>query len=178
MTSGKEGKLAAPLPLDAKFTRDPYNEGVIAEWYLPGFDDSKWGTKNTFYLWEQQDTPEDAQGHDWDGYGWYRATIEVPKEFAGKPLHLFLGGVINEGWVWLNGEYTGHRDHKLWWARNLDVDFDVTPLVKPGKNMVAIRIHNSTDLGGLYRRGFLWSPNAAAKPAGATEQEVAEPAPE
>jgi hypothetical protein len=91
MTLGKDGKLVAPLPLEAKFARDPFNEGVIGEWYAPSLDDSRWGSKNTFYLWEQQDKPEDGKGHDWDGYGWYRTTVEVPKEFAGKPVHLLLG---------------------------------------------------------------------------------------
>jgi len=163
MTGGKDGKLVASLPLEPKFSRDPFNEGVIGEWYAPSFDDAKWSTRNTFYLWEVQDPPADEKGHDWDGYGWYRATVEVPKEFAGKPMHLFLGGVINEGWVWVNGGYAGHRGHKLWWARNLDFDLDITPLAKPGKNVVTIRIHNNTDLGGLYRRGFLWSPKETPK---------------
>ncbi len=164
MTGGKDGTLVAPLPLETKFARDPFDEGVVAEWYAASFDDRRWGTKNIFSLWEQRDKPEDEKGHDWDGYGWYRTTVEVPKEFAGKPVHLLLGGVINEGWVWVNAEYAGHRDHELWWARNLDWDLDVTPLLKPGKNIIAIRIHNNTDLGGLYRRGFLWSPNPTQPP--------------
>jgi hypothetical protein len=27
-----------------------------------------------------------------------------------RPLKLHLGGVINEGWLWINGEYAGSRD--------------------------------------------------------------------
>src|SRR6185503_5306385 len=42
MTSGSEGKLVAPLPLETRFTRDLFNEGVVAEWYALSFDDSKW----------------------------------------------------------------------------------------------------------------------------------------
>jgi len=172
MTTGTNGTLVAPLPLETKFTRDTFNAGVPGEWYAPAFDDSRWGTKNTFYLWEQQDQPETSAGHDWDGYGWYRATLDVPATFAGKPLHFFLGGAINEAWVWVNGEYAGHRGNKLWWARYLDFDLDVTPLAKPGKNTIAIRIHNNTELGGLYRRGFLWSPTAAVKLKTDTEPET------
>ncbi len=72
-------------------------------------------TKNTFYTWDAQDQPEDAVG-----YGWYRFTVDVPAEFKDQPAHLYLGGIINEGWVWVNGEYAGHRLHKIWvvgWPR-------------------------------------------------------------
>jgi hypothetical protein len=160
MTGGETGTLAAELPLMTRFSRDRFNEGVVARWFQPGFDDSKWGMENTYYTWEQQDPAEDSMGHDYDGYGWYRATIEIPAAFQGKPLHFYSGGAINEAWVWVNGEYAGHRPAQLWWAGNLDFDLDVTKLVKPGqKNTIAIRVWNNTDVGGLYRRGFFWSPN-------------------
>jgi len=49
---------------------------------------------------------------------------------------------------------------------NLDFDLDVTKLVRPGqKNTIAIRVWNNTDIGGLYRRGFFWSPKPPAPEA-------------
>jgi len=159
-TGKDEGMLVAPLPLETKFARDPFNEGVVAEWYAPAFDDSKWGTKNTFYTWDAQDPPEDAFGHDYDGYGWYRATVEIPARFKGMPIHFQCGGAINEAWVWVNGEYAGHKPYAMWWMGNHDFDLDVTKLVRPGeRNTVAIRVWNKAEIGGLYRRGFFWSPN-------------------
>jgi hypothetical protein len=164
-TRGPLGKLAAPLPLEMKFRRDPFNEGVVAEWYAPGFADAGWGTKDTFFLWEQQDPPEDAAGHDWDGHGWYRARVGIPKEFAGKPLRLWLGGAINEAWVWVNGKYAGHKPHRIWWRFPHELDLDVASLVKPGEdNTVAVRVLNTADVGGLFRRGFFWSPADGAVP--------------
>jgi hypothetical protein len=160
MTKGDEGTMIAPVPLEAKFQRDLYNEGVVAEWYAPAFDDSKWGAKNTFLTWDAQDKPEDAKGHDYDGYGWYRFTVKVPSDAVSKPLKLHLGGVINEGWVWINGEYLGHRPWMLWWegreAKEMDVD--ATGKVKAGDNVVAVRVWNNAEIGGLLRRGFLWTP--------------------
>ena len=60
----------------------------------------------------------------------------------------------------LNGEYAGHRPWKLWWAgrQELEMDADATGKVKPGRNTIAIRVWNNADIGGLCRRGFLWSP--------------------
>jgi hypothetical protein len=161
MTNGKAGTLIAPVPLETKFTRDPYNEGVVAQWYLPDFDDGGWGTKNTFLTWDAQDKPEDAKGHDYDGYGWYRFSVRVPREAAGKPLRLHLGGVLNEGWVWINGQYSGHRPWVLWWTGRdqKEMDVDVTGKVKAGDNVVAVRVWNNAEIGGLFRRGFLWAPS-------------------
>jgi len=159
MTGGETGTLVATLPMEMKFARDRFNEGVVARWYTPEFDDSRWGLENTFYTWDQQDPAEDAAGHDYDGHGWYRGTVEIPAAFTGKPIHFHCGGAINEAWVWINGEYAGHRPHQLWWMGNLDFDLDVSKLIRAGeKNTITIRVYNNTDVGGLYRRGFFWSP--------------------
>lgn len=77
-----------------------------------------------------------------------------------KPIHFYCGGVINEGWVWINGEYAGHKPHSIWWMGEHDFDLDITKLVRYGeKNLITIRVWNNSELGGLYRRGFIWSPN-------------------
>ena len=163
MINGETGTLVAPVPLEAKFERDPYNEGVIAQWYLPGHDDSDWITKNTFHTWDAQDEPEDSKGHDYDGYGWYRMTVDIPAGAVDKPLKLHLGGVINEGWVWINGEYAGHRPWLLWWSGRepLEMTVDGTGKFKAGANTITVRVWNNAEIGGLLRRGFVWSPVAA-----------------
>ncbi len=164
MTDGTAGTLVAPLPLEMKFARDRFNEGVIGEWYLSGYDDSEWGVKDTFLTWDQQDPPEDDKGHDYDGYGWYRATIEIDRKFAGRPIRLYLGGVLNEGWIWVNGRYAGHKTHKGWAVGQHEANLDITGLVEPGRtNVLAIRVWNSGEIGGLYRRGFLYAPQASAE---------------
>jgi len=160
MVNGSEGEFVAALPIDAKFIRDPFNEGVLAEWYLPQHDDSAWGSKNTVDTWEAQDKPEDSKGHDYDGYGWYRMVVVVPEKAVNKPLKLHLGGVINEGWAWINGQYAGHREHRIWWSgrAGLEMDVDVSGKVKAGANLIVVRVWNNAEIGGLLRRGFLWAP--------------------
>jgi hypothetical protein len=159
-TNGQDGTLIAAVPLTARFTRDRFNQGVLGEWYLPTFADQSWDMKNTFYTWDAQDQPEDAQGHDYDGFGWYRFTLDVPPAAAGQPLRLYLGGVINEGWVWINGHYAGHRPWYLWWSGRgrLEMEVDATGLVQPGPNVVTVRVWNNAEIGGLLRRGFLYQP--------------------
>ncbi len=158
--NGPTGTVVTTLPLEMKFLRDRFNEGVIGEWYAPDYDDSGWGTKNTFHTWDQQDEPEDAAGRDYDGYGWYRAVIDVPKSAAGKTVKFWSGGMINEGWVWVNGQYVGHKPHAIWWMGPHGREFDVTAQIRPGRNTIAIRVWNDAEIGGLLGRGFFWSPNA------------------
>ena len=159
MVGGEKGKIVAPMPLEMRFLRDKFNEGVIGEWYLPGHDDRNWKMKNTFYNWDQLDDPESDRGHDYDGYGWYRGEFLVSRRFRNKAIHFWCGGAVNEVWVWVNGRYAGHREHLLGWWPPHDFDMDITSHVQSGKkNTIAIRIWNDADLGGLYRRGFFWSP--------------------
>jgi len=156
---GSKGHLAARLPLESRFSRDPFNTGVLREWYACDFDDSRWETRNTFYLWDQQEKPLNAAGNDYDGYGWYRMKVQVPARFKGRSVRLWVGGVINEGWVWVNGGYAGHQARKLWWSSPHEFEKGVTELIRPGEeNLVAIRVYNNADVGGMYRRGFLYAP--------------------
>ncbi len=67
-------------------------------------------------------------------------------------------GISNEAWIWINGEYAGHRPFDLWWMQPNSFDIDVSKLIQPGRNTVAIRLWNNADIGGLFRRGFFWSP--------------------
>jgi hypothetical protein len=159
--NGGSGKLVVTLPLETKFKRDLFNVGITSEWYENDFNDGDWGSKSTYLTWDSQDEPEDAVGHDYDGYGWYRFTVDIANEFKGKAISLFCGGAINEAWVWVNGEYVGHREHVIWWMGKNEIDFDVSEFVRPGKNTIAIRIWNDVEIGGMLNRGFLWSPNKA-----------------
>ena len=115
--------------------------------------------KNTHLTWDAQDEPLDAKGHHYDGYGWYRGTFDVAEGFDGKTINLHIGGLFNEGWIWINGQYVHHEPHKVWWWWNHKFDVDVTKAIKPGaKNTIAICVHNKAEQGGMLRRGFLWSP--------------------
>ena len=157
---GTAGELVASLPLEMTFRRDLFNEGIVGDWHDPEFDDSDWGRKNTYYTWDQQDPPEDESGHDYNGIGWYRSRFTVDAKFADRPLKFWCGGAINEGWVWINGKFVGYKPYSLWWYHNHDFELDITEAIKFGQeNTIAIRVLNSSEIGGLMRRGFFWSPN-------------------
>lgn len=125
-----------------------------------------WDSRNTYDLLEQQEEPLDDEGHYYTGYVWYRGSIEVPARFEGRDIYLLLGGLINEGWVWINGQYVGHRPWARWWSHSRHpAEFSVGDTLRPGeRNTIAIRVLNSPDeVGGLYRRGFFYAPVAGAE---------------
>ncbi len=80
-----------------------------------------------------------------------------PAFFAGQEVKLYLGGLINQGWVWINGDYVGHRPWAVWWNHSRHpAEFSVGDKLHPGqRNTIAIRVLNSPDeVGGLYSFAF------------------------
>jgi hypothetical protein len=46
------------------------------------------------------------------------------------------------------------------------MDVDATGKVKSGQNVIAIRVWNNAEVGGLIRRGFLWAPKQTNREKG------------
>ena len=158
---GTKGDLVAMLPETWKFKTDPHDEGIVSRWFRPETNTKDWRDIKVTRIWETQGL-EDKVGHGYDGVGWYRATAEVPAEFAGKTVKLNFGGTFGRMLIWVNGEFVEYRPFKLpWWKHtyNQNFDIDVTKAMKPGqKNTIVIRVDNEIEWGGIFRRVFLWSP--------------------
>lgn len=163
MTNDKTGQLVALLPKTAMFRTDPHEDGVFEEWYksqlveTPGWKQVL--TAKPFYLQGYMDT----QGHPYSGYMWYRLKVNVPASAKGKKVNLYAAAVESEPWVWVNGQYIGHRKYQDAYERPAEMEFDVTQAIKPGQtNTITIRV--STGLApaqaasGLLSRLFLYSP--------------------
>jgi hypothetical protein len=71
------------------------------------------------------------------GAAWYQKDIELPASWKDKNIILFLERPHWESTVWVNGKPAGK-------ANSLAVphQFDITALLKPGKNRISIRIDN------------------------------------
>ena len=67
---------------------------------------------------------------------WYRRTIEIPKEWEGKRITLFLERVIWESRVWLDGKEIGKQN-----SLSAPHEFDLSSAT-PGKHDLLIRIDN------------------------------------
>lgn len=160
LIDGTEGELVAALPETWKFKTDPHNQGVTFEWHQQPID-SSWLDIKTTSSWEIQGL-QDENAHGYDGHAWYRTSFDVPAKFAGKKMMLFLGGLNNQSWIWVNGRLAGATPYHEYWERWKYHDtVDISKYLQPGKNEIAIRIWNDQNAGGLFRRSFIYAPVAA-----------------
>jgi hypothetical protein len=171
---GPEGKLITVLPETALVHTDPADDGRYERWQDPNFDASSWKRMSTSLGWDTQGF-SDATGHSYHGLMWYRINAEAPKAAAGKSVWLYAPAVVNEAWVWVNGQYAGHRAYKLPWFRPQALELDITPFVKPGaKNLITFRVLNNIDVfgaSGIYERMFIYSKTGDAPKEDAKEDE-------
>jgi hypothetical protein len=162
--SGMTGELIAILPEKAGFHTDPRDEGRFAGWFAPAVPDQDWQkllTTKPFYLQGYLD----EQGYPHMGVLWYRFTLDVPAAAQGKRVFLYAPAIETEAWAWVNGKFVGHRPYHDAYERPIDIDFDVTPALQPGKkNVIVLRVHTGLNAAqaaaGMTSRAFLY----AAKP--------------
>ncbi|MFA6088178.1 sialate O-acetylesterase [Mucilaginibacter sp.] len=109
-------------------------------WAMPMVDDSQWATMPQPGFWDK------------NGYGtffgsvWFRKEIEVPQAATGKDAVVILGQIDDADITYFNGQMIGktsNRDYK----REYKIP---AALIKPGKNILAIRIINYSGTGGIF----------------------------
>lgn len=112
------------------------------------FDDSAWVELEAPRNWDEQGFK------DVFGEGWYRKTIEIPADWAGKDLELGVGQVDEIDTTHFNGVKVGGMgsvepfNPNSW---NKDRVYSVpAALVKEGKAVVAVRVINLVGQGGLW----------------------------
>ena len=91
------------------------------------------------------------------GIRWYRKTLELSQDDAGKQIYLDIDGAMSYASVWCNGQYVGG-----WPYGYASFRLDLTPYIKAGqKNVLAIRLDNPDDTSrwypgsGIYRNVWL-----------------------
>lgn len=175
LTTGETGTLVQALPLEWLFRTDPQNVGVEQKWATaaleaPAAKAARWqDVQSQAGKWQslRTDLYAQAQGivtadhQSYTGHAWYRTEVDIPADKAGVPLQLMFPGVFNEGWLYINGEQVAHRENynPVWWYNAYEFEWDV-PVAgkfKPGKNSIALRLHNPHHMGGMFRRPFLYS---------------------
>lgn len=80
-----------------------------------------------------------------NGIVWFRKEINVPESMTGKPAKLFLGRIVDADNVYVNGVLSGSITYQYPPRRyNLPAG-----LLKPGKNIIAIKVTNYSGKGGF-----------------------------
>ena len=165
------------LPMAATFVTDQqqtlslngrwrfhFSESVESR--LKGFEavtwnDSGWGEMPVPGLWELNGYGRPVYvniGYAWKGLepntppvppvkgnyvGQYRRVFDLPADWAGAPVYLCIGSVTSNVRVWINGKPVGYSEDS-----KLEARFDVTKVLRPGLNVIAMEIFRWCD--GTY----------------------------
>jgi sialate O-acetylesterase len=139
---------------------DPGNKGEPEGYAKPGHDAAAWKRMNLPQLWE-------TAGLDVDGVVWFRRELEVPAAWAGKDLTLKLGAIDDFDTTYFNGERVGATGAEVPNAWTFPRRYRVPgALVRPGKNVVAVRVYDRMGGGGFGGGGASGAMSLA--PVGAT----------
>lgn len=95
--------------------------------------------------------------------GSYRTSFKVPAKWRGRRVFLHFAGVDSFFYVWVNGKKLGFSK-----GSRTPAEFDITPHVKRGENLLAVEVYKFCDgsyledqdywrLSGIYRDVHLWS---------------------
>ena len=120
---------------------DPGARGQRA-WANAEFDDSAWPGMDLGTRWSE--SPIEAVSKH-RGVVWFRATIELTAQQADAAAQLLLGQIATADTTWVNGVRVGASIN--WWSGR---DYAVPKgVLKPGKNVIAVRVLDDDNGGGL-----------------------------
>ncbi len=124
------------------------------DFWKTDFDDSAWalidvpscvemrGYGVPIYTNVRYPHPADPPHPDknWNPVSSYRTTFTVPEAWDGRDVHIRFDGVYSAYYLWLNGQKVGYAEDS-----KLPSEFDLTPYLKPGKNLLAVEVYRWCD---------------------------------
>ena len=139
--------------------------GDSAQMASPEYSDSHWRKLNVPHDWAiegdfHDSNPSGASGGALPGgIGWYRKVFSLPA--GSEKTFLEFDGVYMNSTVYVNGKKVGTRPYGY-----SSFEYDITPYVHEGRNVVAVRVDNSDQPNsrwysgcGIYRHVWLTRTN-------------------
>ncbi|PZX15140.1 beta-galactosidase [Breznakibacter xylanolyticus] len=166
-----------PLNGDWQFHWSPTPDARPADFYTEAFDASAWNSIPVPSNWELQGygTPIYTNitypypknppliPHTDNPVGSYRRTFTVPASWDGRRVFLHFEAGTSAMYVWVNGQKVGYSQ-----VTKSPVEFDLTPYVRKGSNLLAVEVYRWSDgsyledqdfwrLSGIDRDVYLYS---------------------
>jgi len=142
-------------------------QDLAADFYQPQTSDAGWKDFPVPANWEfkgygipiytnipyefntQNPTPPDIPDNIDQAAAAYRKTFTLPEGWKGMKVYLHLGAVKSAFKLYINGKYAGlGKDSKL------ESEFDITSLVQPGTNLIALEVRRWSDASYLECQDF------------------------
>jgi beta-galactosidase len=151
-----------------------------ANFYRQDFEDSAWRSipvpsnyqlqecdipiyTNAAYAFPMDPSGPPVVPKEKNSVGSYRTQFAIPKEWNGRQVFVHFDGVDSAFYLWVNGQKAGYNEDS-----RTDAEFNITPYVKTGKNLMAVEVYRFSDgsfledqdmfrMSGIYRDVYLWS---------------------
>lgn len=128
--------------------------GNINHWEQTVFNDTDWQTMILPGEWEGKGLA------DFDGIIWFRKTVEIPADWAGKELQLSLAMIDDNDITYFNGVKVGETN-----GYNVERSYKISDKqVKAGKAVIAVRVTDTGGGGGIHGEPQQLSLSLAANP--------------
>ena len=160
------GPATAQTPARQRLLMDygwRFTRGDPAGADAPGFDDTGWRAVDLPHDWsiegpyDQNAATGGSGGYLPTGVGWYRRAFTRPAGPRGGRFTIEFDGVYQNSDVWVNGHHLGSRPNGY-----VSFHYDLTPHLRSGRNVVAVRVDNSRQPNtrwysgsGIYRHVWL-----------------------
>lgn len=116
------------------------NERGIAEQWQNLPIDATWKSIEVPKIWEETEIGNA------DGYVWFKYTINIPKEAAGKKATIQLGTIDDNDITWINGVKVGETN-----AYNANRVYEIPAnVIREGANTITVRVYDGAGGGGFY----------------------------
>jgi len=147
-----------PADRPIHFYKTTFNASQWKEIYVP----SNWQMKGygrPIYVnnmdhkrsWWNRKIPDPPHvDHDYNPVGSYRREFILPKNWNTKEVFLHFGGVQSAFYLWINGKKVGYAQGSM-----TPSEFNITPYVHPGKNLVAVEVYRWCD-GSFLEDQDMW----------------------
>ena len=139
---------------DWKFNFSRDHDKAPKNFWRTDFDDSGWVCfpvpgllemhgygdkiyKNIGYAWAKQFKPDPPYIEERNNYtGSYRRVVEIPAEWRGRQIVMYVGSATSNLTLWVNGREVGYSEDSKDAA-----EFDLTDFVRPGeRNLICMQV--------------------------------------
>ncbi len=142
-----------PSEVPADFYREAYDDKgwddfeVPANWETSGYGIPIY-VNHAYEFGPRKPRPPNVPDDD-NPVGAYRKWVDIPEEWTGRQVIIHFGAIKSAFYLWVNGKKVGYsQDSKL------PAEFDVTPYLRPGRNLLALQVFRWSDGSYLECQDF------------------------
>lgn len=159
-----------------KFRFDQHHQNRPVGFEAVGYNDKEWELfpvpgmfelnghgdaiyKNIGYAWATQFKNDPCKVEEKNNYtGSYRKEIEIPADWKGEQVIMYVGSATSNLTVWVNGREVGYSEDS-----KVAAEFDITRYIVPGKkNLICMQVMRWCD-GSYFEDQDMWRLTGIAR---------------